>query len=100
MVTKKKCSYCDKEAYTMDDGVSVCQMCYFLKQIKDKGEAQYKKFVEKIGLDYSTVLTPQIGILDKMGRLNKSDKEFIILAIEELHNNFFTTSINIERRRK
>jgi hypothetical protein len=69
-----------------------------MDKIIEKGETQYKIFVEIVGLDYSNIMTPHTYTLTKMGKLNIDDKEFIILAIEELYNNFFSISINITQR--
>lgn len=63
-----------------------------------KGEEQYDNFVHKIGLDINKMKTPITCTLEELGTYSPTDKEFIILSISLIYDEFFNVYTKTERR--
>ena len=57
------------------------------KLMKD-GEKKYIKFIEKLGLDYSNLMTPHSCWMEEFGELDEDSDEFMKLALTELLKNY------------
>lgn len=59
-----------------------------ITQLIEDGEKKYIKFIEKIGLNYSNLMTPHTCLLEQFGELDENSDEFIRLALIELLKNY------------
>jgi len=57
------------------------------KLMKD-GEKKYIKFIEKLGLGYSNLMTPHSCWIKEFGELDVNSDEFMKLALTELLKNY------------
>lgn len=68
------------------------------QKIIDKGEKKYFKYIKEIGLNEKEIMTPHTKSLQRLGELKYKSKDFILAAIEEVHDNYFTICCQRERR--
>lgn len=59
-----------------------------ITKIMKDGEKKYIKFIEKLGLDYSKIMTPHTYLLEKFGGLNEDSDEFMKLVLTVLLENY------------